>query len=283
MPKGGGRYSVGKPYQVAGGWYTPREDPSYDAVGRASWYGELFHGRYTANGEIYDMDRLTAAHPTLPLPVYARVTNLANGRAIVVRVNDRGPYASDRIMDLSRRSADALGFRKNGTAQVRVTYLGKAPLNGDDSYERRYLASQGWAQYATAKRIRPAADPIAVASIASVGTPPRKATDKLASRLGATASQSGASAVDTGNAASDPGGVSAGASRHVQEPGKCGAGAHAACFDRARGRRADHGRRRDILPRTDRPVRGGRRGGIRARPREPTGLHRRENRQEIEA
>jgi len=183
VPKGGGRYSVGKPYQVAGGWYTPREDPSYDAVGRASWYGELFHGRYTANGEIYDMDRLTAAHPTLPLPVYARVTNLANGRSIVVRVNDRGPYARDRIMDLSRRSADALGFRKNGTAQVRVTYLGKAPLNGDDSYERRYLASQGWAQYATAKRIRPAADPIAVASIASVGTPPRKNADKLASRL----------------------------------------------------------------------------------------------------
>ena len=183
VPKGGGRYSVGKPYQVAGGWYTPREDPSYDKVGRASWYGELFHGRYTANGEIYDMDRLTAAHPTLPLPVYARVANLANGRAIVVRINDRGPYARDRILDLSRRSADALGFRKHGTAQVRVTYLGKAPLNGDDSYERRYLASQGWGQFAAAKKIRPAADPIAVASIASVGTPPRKSTDKLASRL----------------------------------------------------------------------------------------------------
>ena len=183
VPKGGGRYSVGKPYQVAGGWYTPREDTSYDEVGRASWYGELFHGRYTANGEIYDMDRLTAAHPTLPLPVYARVTNLANGRNIVVRINDRGPFARDRIIDLSRRSADALGFRKNGTAQVRVTYLGKAPLNGDDSYERRYLASQGWAQVATAKRRKPAADPIAVASIPSVGAPPRKSTDKLASRL----------------------------------------------------------------------------------------------------
>jgi rare lipoprotein A len=183
VPKGGGRYSVGKPYQVAGGWYTPREDPSYDEVGRASWYGELFHGRYTANGEIYDMDRLTAAHPTLPLPVYARVTNLANGRNIVVRINDRGPFARDRIIDLSRRSADALGFRKNGTAQVRVTYLGKAPLNGDDSYERRYLASQGSAQFATARRIRPTADPVAVASIPSVGTPPRKNTDKLASRL----------------------------------------------------------------------------------------------------
>jgi rare lipoprotein A len=117
-------------------------------VGRASWYGELFHGRRTANGEIYDMDRLSAAHPTLPLPVYARVTNLANGRAIVVRVNDRGPYARDRIIDLSRRSAELLDFRGDGTAQVRVKYLARAPLNGDDSYERRYLASQRWMQVA---------------------------------------------------------------------------------------------------------------------------------------
>ena len=182
VPKGGGRYSVGKPYQVAGGWYTPREDPSYDRTGRASWYGELFHGRHTANGEIYDMDRLSAAHPTLPLPVYARVTNLANGRSIVVRVNDRGPYARDRIIDLSRRSADALGFRKHGTAQVRVTYLGKAPLNGDDTYERKYLASQGFAQIAAAKRKRPAADPIAVGSIPGGGAPPRKNTVHVASR-----------------------------------------------------------------------------------------------------
>jgi rare lipoprotein A len=151
VPKGGGYYQIGKPYEVAGLVYTPREDPSYDRVGSASWYGELFHGRRTANGEIYDMDRLSAAHPTLPLPVYARVTNLNNGRSIVVRINDRGPYASDRIIDLSRRSAEALGFRNQGTATVRVKYLRRAPLNGDDSYELAYLANQSWARLAKAK------------------------------------------------------------------------------------------------------------------------------------
>jgi rare lipoprotein A len=154
VPKGGGYYQVGKPYQVAGLTYTPREDPGYDRVGSASWYGELFHGRRTANGEIYDMDRLSAAHPTLPLPVYARVTNLNNGRTIVVRINDRGPYANDRIIDLSRRSAELLGFRNHGTATVRVKYLGRAPLSGDDSYERKYLASQSWVQFAAKAKSR---------------------------------------------------------------------------------------------------------------------------------
>ena len=149
VPKGGGVYVTGSAYQVDGVWYQPREDPTYDRVGKASWYGELFHGRRTANGEIYDMDRLSAASPTLPMPVYARVTNLENERSIIVRVNDRGPYANDRIMDLSRRSAELLGFRDKGTAPVRVQYLARAPLNGDDSYERRYLASQGWAQVAS--------------------------------------------------------------------------------------------------------------------------------------
>src|SRR3989304_1442025 len=104
VPKGGGSYQPGKPYQIAGLRYTPQEDPGYDRVGSASWYGELFHGRRTANGEIYDMDRLSAAHPTLPLPIYARVTNLQNNRSIIVRINDRGPYANYRIIDLSRRS-----------------------------------------------------------------------------------------------------------------------------------------------------------------------------------
>jgi rare lipoprotein A len=149
VPKGGGYYTVGKPYQIAGAWYHPRENPTYNRVGRASWYGELFHGRRTANGEIYDMDRLSAAHPTLPLPIYARVTNLKNGRSVVVRVNDRGPYARDRIIDLSRRSAEVLGFRRTGTTVVRVEYLGRAPLNGDDSYERQYLASRSWMQVAS--------------------------------------------------------------------------------------------------------------------------------------
>jgi rare lipoprotein A len=167
VPKGGGFYQIGKPYEVDGLWYTPKEDPGYDRVGSASWYGELFHGRRTANGEIYDMDRLSAAHPTLPLPVYARVTNLNNGRSIVVRINDRGPYARDRIIDLSRRSAELLGFRSNGTATVRVRYLGRAPLNGDDSYERKYLTSQSWVQFAAkGKSPKGRDDPVEVGSIA---------------------------------------------------------------------------------------------------------------------
>jgi rare lipoprotein A len=172
VPKGGGSYRVGSPYRVAGVWYQPREEPSYDRVGKASWYGELFHGRRTANGEIYDMERLSAASPTLPLPVYARVTNLENRRSIVVRVNDRGPYASDRILDVSRRSAEALGFRERGTARVRVQYLGRAPLNGDDSYERRYLASQGSGPVASSRGSpRQAEEPAAVGSLAG-GTAP---------------------------------------------------------------------------------------------------------------
>jgi peptidoglycan lytic transglycosylase len=176
VPKGGGVYLTGQAYQVDGVWYQPREDPAYDRVGKASWYGELFRGRRTANGEIYDMDRLSAASPTLPMPVYARVTNLENRRSIIVRVNDRGPYASDRIMDLSRRSAELLAFRDTGTAQVRVQYLGRAPLNGDDSYERRYLASQGWAQVASREPARPnPREPLAVGSIPGAVRPPLQA------------------------------------------------------------------------------------------------------------
>ncbi len=148
VPKGGGVYKVGKPYQINGRWFHPREDASYDKVGVASWYGELFHGRYTANGEIYDMNALSAAHPTLPLPVYAKVTNLNNGRSLVVRVNDRGPYAHDRVIDMSKRSAELLGFKRNGTARVRVKYLTRAPLSGDDTYERQMLASQRWSRTA---------------------------------------------------------------------------------------------------------------------------------------
>lgn len=152
VPKGGGRYKVGNPYKIGGRTYRPSEQPNYDRVGVASWYGEMFHGRYTANGEIYDMNALTAAHPTLPIPTYARVTNLKNGRSIVVRVNDRGPYAHDRIIDMSRKSAQALGFQRNGTTKVRVQYLGRAPLDGNDSLERRTYASKSWARHASLKK-----------------------------------------------------------------------------------------------------------------------------------
>jgi rare lipoprotein A len=145
VPKGGGMYKVGAPYRLNGQLYIPQEVDGYDKQGIASWYGEMFHGRRTANGEIYDMEALTAAHPTLPLPSLARVTNLENGRSLVVRVNDRGPYARGRAIDLSWAVASLLQVRAAGTAPVRIQYLGPAPLNGDDSYERQVLARQHWA------------------------------------------------------------------------------------------------------------------------------------------
>jgi rare lipoprotein A len=182
VPKGGGVYRVGSPYQIAGVWYEPREDTRYDRVGTASWYGELFHGRRTANGEIYDMDRLSAAHPTLPLPVYARVTNLQNSRSIIVRINDRGPYANDRIIDLSRRSAELLGYRTKGTAQVRVQFLARAPLNGDDSYERRFLANQRWMTYAAKSPGNNRQDPVTVGSLPKEAVAAIDSTETKSSR-----------------------------------------------------------------------------------------------------
>ena len=129
--------------------------------------------------------------PTLPLPVYAQVTNLANGRTIIVRVNDRGPYANDRIIDLSRRSADLLGFRDRGTAQVRVRYLSRAPMNGDDSYERRYVANQSWMHVAAnAPRGKSALDPAPVGSLPGK-TPPSPGAPKDASLAVATAGPQG--------------------------------------------------------------------------------------------
>jgi len=121
--QGLGMYKVGNPYQIAGVWYRPTEDPSYDETGIASWYGEDFHGKYTANGEVYDLNALTAAHRTLPMPTIVQVTNLDNGRTMVLRVNDRGPFARGRIIDVSRRAAQLLGFENQGTAKVRVRIM----------------------------------------------------------------------------------------------------------------------------------------------------------------
>lgn len=132
VPSGGGSYKVGGPYRIAGRTYVPREEPGYDQVGLASWYGADFHGRKTANGEIFDSTALSAAHPTLPLPTYARVTNLDNGKSVVVRINDRGPFAHNRLIDLSKRTAEVLEFKHMGTAKVRVQYVGAAPLEGND-------------------------------------------------------------------------------------------------------------------------------------------------------
>lgn len=118
-----GTYKVGNPYKILGKWYYPKEDYSYVETGTASWYGADFHAKYTANGEIYDMNTLTAAHRTLPLPSIVRVTNLENGRSLVLRVNDRGPFAKNRIIDVSKRGAQLLGFQAQGTAKVKVEVL----------------------------------------------------------------------------------------------------------------------------------------------------------------
>ncbi|MDQ0436575.1 rare lipoprotein A [Kaistia dalseonensis] len=132
VPQGGGRYMVGKAYTVKGRVYKPAHDPRYESVGYASWYGSAFHGRRTANGEVYDMDMLSAAHPTMPLPSYARVTNLRNGSSVVVRVNDRGPFERDRVIDLSSRTAELLEVKGHGTAKVKVEYVGPARMEGHD-------------------------------------------------------------------------------------------------------------------------------------------------------
>jgi len=132
VPKGGGVYRVGKPYQVAGVTYTPEENRGYRNEGLASWYGNDFHGRLTANGEVYDMEAISAAHPTMPMPSYARVTNLRTQKSLIVRVNDRGPYHANREIDLSARAADLLGFKGHGVARVKVEYVGPAPIQGTD-------------------------------------------------------------------------------------------------------------------------------------------------------
>src|SRR5580692_4156821 len=139
VPKGGGTYRVGKPYTVAGRVYVPEEDTEYREEGLASWYGDDFHGRLTANGEVFDMASLTAAHPTLPMPCYARVTNLSNGKSLIVRVNDRGPYHGNRLIDVSNKAAELLEFKGNGVARVRVEYVARAPLEGSD--DRQLMAT----------------------------------------------------------------------------------------------------------------------------------------------
>lgn len=123
---------VGPPYQANGRWYVPAAEPGYEATGTASWYGPTFHGGRTASGEIYDQEAITAAHPTLPLPSLVQVTNLENGREVIVRVNDRGPFVGDRILDLSHGAAQVLGVERTGTARVHIRYLGPAPRHYGD-------------------------------------------------------------------------------------------------------------------------------------------------------
>jgi rare lipoprotein A len=131
--KGPTSYKTGEPYQVGGIWYVPHEQPDYDQTGIASWYGEAFHLKATADGEVFDMNAVSGAHTTLPLPSLVEVTNLENGRKLTVRVNDRGPFIGGRIIDLSYAAAQQLGYAEKGLAKVRVRYVGPAPLAGPDA------------------------------------------------------------------------------------------------------------------------------------------------------
>ena len=126
--RGAPRYKIGNPYQVAGIWYYPDRDLAYDETGIGSWYGDEFAGKLTANGEIFDPEKVTAAHKTLPMPSVVRVTNLDNGKSLVVRINDRGPFVAGRIIDLSRSAARLIGYKDNGLARVRVQVLAEQSL-----------------------------------------------------------------------------------------------------------------------------------------------------------
>lgn len=209
IKKGGGREMIGKPYQVAGRWYKPEYNPNYDKTGAASWYGPNFHGRQTANGEVFDQFAITAAHPTLPLPSYVRVTNLENNRSMVVRVNDRGPFVSDREIDLSRRAAELLGYQGKGVARVRVKYVGPAPTEGDDTrmlmasltgptqMERGHASTTRIAQIETERprqRLAPVTPQIFTAPTPEVRSAPRGNVLVTAEGFNLVAPQSGTSA-----------------------------------------------------------------------------------------
>ena len=198
VPQGGGNYMVGKPYTIAGKTYYPSANVG-SATGTASWYGADFHGRRTANGEIFDKSSYTAAHPTMPLPSYARVTNLRNNSSIIVRVNDRGPYHGGRVMDVSERVADALDFKQNGTARVKVDYISPASLKGTDnamllaslrrdgtpaSLDGSMMQPTLFAQVAPATQpaaARPA--PVVVAQVPAAQAQPRRAAPMLSDAL----------------------------------------------------------------------------------------------------
>lgn len=172
------QYKIGRPYKIAGVWYRPAEDFGYDATGIASWYGRGFHGRSTANGEIYDMKAMTAAHRTLPMPSLVRVTNLENGRQVVVRINDRGPFARGRIIDMSRQAARLLRFERRGTARVRVQVLTEQSMalkmraiSGPDGDSRvTHVAAAPRQSVELVETLRPAFPPPPVAT--SIPAPP---------------------------------------------------------------------------------------------------------------
>lgn len=178
LKRGGGYEKIGSSYVVKGRRYHPTEKQPPSQSGKASWYGKAFHGRLTANGEVFDMNHLTAAHKTMPLPSYARVTNVANGRSVIVRVNDRGPFSNNRVIDLSKRAAEVLDYISDGTANVKVEYAGRAPLHGkDDDYLWASVQTPGYGDSRIAVASGPQPAPIqASTSVASQGLfppPPR--------------------------------------------------------------------------------------------------------------
>ncbi len=162
-------YKVGQPYQVKGVWYYPKDQPSYDEIGIASWYGEQFHNHYTADGEIFDMGMASAAHKTLPLPSLVEVTNLTNGRKVIVRVNDRGPFVDGRVIDMSKAAAEELGFVAAGVTRVRVRYVGKAPAPPET---RQYQASNSQQPSLPKANFKLPKPPIQLPQVASLFAPP---------------------------------------------------------------------------------------------------------------
>ncbi|RAK52153.1 septal ring lytic transglycosylase RlpA family protein [Phenylobacterium deserti] len=182
-PSGQGVYKVGKPYQINGVWYYPSEQPNYNETGVASWYGDAFHLKATANGELFDMNAFTAAHKTLPLPSIVEVTNLDNGKKMKVRVNDRGPFVGDRIIDMSYAAAQELGFDRKGLARVRVKYVGPAPVGGPDPF-LTYAKADAQRRYQPAPlNVTPAAPP------AAAPAPYRNDSFQVASAAPVTASK----------------------------------------------------------------------------------------------
>ena len=195
-------YKLGSPYQVNHVWHYPSYDPNYDRTGVASWYGPAFHGRPTANGERFDMNGVTAAHPTLPLPSRVRVTNLENGRQLELRVNDRGPFVNGRIIDLSRRAAQLLGFKRQGLTKVRVQYLGLDRLEPPAAPQ-------------------PADQPVVVAAV-SPDVPAQAPLDEAVERNGGAAAGK-AGAARGGKREPAPGAEAGDCQRHVAEaPGRSG-------------------------------------------------------------
>ena len=184
MASGPTGYKIGQPYQVAGIWYVPKDEPNYDREGVASWYGDAFHMKATADGEIFDMNQFSAAHTTLPLPSIVEVTNLDNGRKLKLRVNDRGPFVDNRIIDLSRAAAAELGYDRKGLARVRVKYIGPAPLAGPDAGVR-YADARPTASATLIPSAAPAAvAPAETIQVASLAPPAPVASAPLAPLTG---------------------------------------------------------------------------------------------------